>query len=300
MRYATAAAFRAALDDRLKAESQRTGAALPRVRKRVAFELFLRRLIIAAPGRWVLKGAFALDLRLAVPTRPTKDIDLGRDDNTDAAIDDIVAAQQLNLGDYFSFSATRTHAFEDTDEFAAIRFNVRAELAGRTFEQFIVDIAFVDPITWIPEPVTTSNLLAFADIEPVQIPTVPVVQHLAEKVHAYTRRYGETQRASTRPKNLVDILLIATAEPVDAAELRHALERTFQTRGRQPLPAALPKPPDDWRRPYEGLASEVGVARDLRTAFNQAATFLDPVLSKTAQGCWDPRSRAWQTGEGTR
>jgi hypothetical protein len=57
MRYATAAAFRQALDDRLKAEAANTGLGLTRLRKRVAFELFLRRLVEVAPDRWVLKGA---------------------------------------------------------------------------------------------------------------------------------------------------------------------------------------------------------------------------------------------------
>jgi hypothetical protein len=138
VKYATPAAFRAALDQRLKTEGERMGVTSSRLRTRVAFELFLRRLIAVAPGRWVLKGAFALDLRLDVATRPTKDIDLGRDDSVDAAVEDIIAAQQLDLGDFFSFEATRTEAFDETDEFTAIRFHVRAALAGRTFEQFVI------------------------------------------------------------------------------------------------------------------------------------------------------------------
>jgi len=59
MKDATAAAFRTALDQRLKMEAEQTGINLARLRKRVAFELFLRRLVQVAPGRWVLKGAFA-------------------------------------------------------------------------------------------------------------------------------------------------------------------------------------------------------------------------------------------------
>jgi hypothetical protein len=39
MRYATAAAFRQALEDRLKAEASKTGLGIARLRKRVAFEL---------------------------------------------------------------------------------------------------------------------------------------------------------------------------------------------------------------------------------------------------------------------
>jgi hypothetical protein len=126
MKYATPAAFRAARDQRLKTEAERTGIGLARLRKRIAFELFLRRVVKVAPSRWVLKGAFALHLRLDVATRPTNDIDIGRDDDTDAAIEDMTAAQQLDLGDFFSFAATRTSAFDETDEFTAVRFHVRA------------------------------------------------------------------------------------------------------------------------------------------------------------------------------
>lgn len=59
MKYTTPAAFRAALDQQLKAEAERTGLNITRLRKRVAFELFLRRLVAVGPGRWVLKGAFS-------------------------------------------------------------------------------------------------------------------------------------------------------------------------------------------------------------------------------------------------
>ena len=69
MKYTSAAAFRQALEERLKNEAASTGLGLPRLRKRVAFELFLRRLLVVAPDRWVLKGALALDFRLAIATR---------------------------------------------------------------------------------------------------------------------------------------------------------------------------------------------------------------------------------------
>ncbi|HEY2140599.1 MAG TPA: nucleotidyl transferase AbiEii/AbiGii toxin family protein [Solirubrobacteraceae bacterium] len=150
MKYASAVAFRQALEERLKNEALSTGLGLARLRKRVAFELFLRRLLVVAPDRWVLKGALALNFRLAIATRSTKDIDLVRDDDEQAAISDITAAQRLALDDYFTFAATKTDELEDTDEFSAIRFHVTAQLAGRTFEQFLVDIAFSDTISWTP------------------------------------------------------------------------------------------------------------------------------------------------------
>lgn len=122
-----------ALEQRMKTEAERTGFNLTRLRKRVAFELFLRRLKQVAPDRWVLKGALALDFRLGGASRSTKDIDLGRDDDEEAAIEDIAAAQRLRLDDFFTFTASRTDAFDEVDEFQAIRFHVRAELAERVF-----------------------------------------------------------------------------------------------------------------------------------------------------------------------
>jgi predicted nucleotidyltransferase component of viral defense system len=299
MRYATAAAFRTALDERLKAQAAETGLGLNRLRKRVAFELFLRRLVAVAPDRWVLKGALALDLRLRVPARPTKDIDLGRADDEETAIEDITAAQQLALDDFFTFAATRTTAFDGADDFTAIRFHVRAELAGRTFEQFIVDVGFTDPITWTPDTIHTSEFLSFADIEPVAIPAITIPQHLAEKVHAYTRAYGRSGEQSTRPKDLVDILLIAGSEEIDAASLREALERTFTSRKRQALPPSLPPAPESWAAPYRRLAAQVGVEEELASAVEGARTLLDPVLAgEIGGGRWDPATRRW-AGEGT-
>jgi predicted nucleotidyltransferase component of viral defense system len=293
VKYTSAAAFRQALEQRLKNEAAATGLGLARLRKRVAFELFLRRLLVVAPGRWVLKGALALDFRLAATTRSTKDIDLGRDDDENAAIRDITAAQQLALDDFFTFAATRTNDLDDTDEFSAVRFHVTAQLAGRTFEQFLVDIGFSDTISWTPDTIHTSDLLSFAGIEPLALPAIPLPQHLAEKAHAYTRRYGASGQPSTRPKDLVDILLIESSTTIDAGPLRHALESTFAERARQPLPTSLPPPPATWADPYKRLADTVDVENDLTAAFARAAAFLDPVLAGRTNGQWDPKRQEW-------
>jgi len=298
VKHASPVAFRQALDQRLKNEAANTGLGVARLRKRVAFELFLRRLLLVAPDRWVLKGALALDFRLAVATRSTKDIDLGRDDDEQTATRDVAAAQQLAMDDFFTFAAIRTDTLEDTDEFSAVRFHVTAQLAGRTFEQFLLDIGFSDTISWTPDTIHTSELLSFAGIGPLALPAIPIPQHLAEKVHAYTRIYGEYKQPSTRPKDLVDILLIERSVPIQAKELRDALQSTFAERARQPLPTSLPPPPATWAGPYGRLAETVSVESDLSSAFTRASAFLDPVLSGYARGGWDTRRRKWVTQRG--
>jgi predicted nucleotidyltransferase component of viral defense system len=302
MRYATAAAFRQALEQRLKDEATDTGLTLARLRKRVAFELFLRRLLAVAPERWVLKGALALDFRLTTPTRSTKDIDLGRDDDEDAAIRDIAAAQTLALDDYFTFQANRTDELDDDDDqLIAMRFHITAQLAGRIFEQFRLDISLADSLSYEPDIVKSTGLLTFADIPPLALPAIPIPQHLAEKVHAYTRAYGgDTMRPSTRPKDLIDILLIAASTEISARALRKALQHTFHERARQPLPSNLPPPPDAWSDPYKRLAQSVGIETDLCLAHTSAAAFLDPVLDGSADDLWDPHSRVWRQTDSRR
>jgi hypothetical protein len=109
---------------------------------------------------------------------------------------------------------------------------------------------------------------------------------------ARTRR--PSGRDSTRPKDLVDILLIASSERLDAGALRNALESTFGPRGLQPLPASLPPPPPpSWEELYRRLAVEVGIESELDKAFAAAARFFDPILAGRAEGEWDPDQWSW-------
>jgi hypothetical protein len=79
------------------------------LRKNVAFDRLLARLLVVAPDRWVLKGALALDYRLGHRARTTKDIDLVRRDDVAVATMDFLAVQTCDLDDYFTF-AMRTGA----------------------------------------------------------------------------------------------------------------------------------------------------------------------------------------------
>lgn len=69
---------------------------------------------------------------------------------------------------------------------------------------------------------TTSDLLAYADIDPITVPAARLELHVAEKQHAYSRRY-QGSRPSTRVKDLVDLALIAEFFPLDAASLRDTI-----------------------------------------------------------------------------
>lgn len=296
MRYASAPPFRQALETRLSAASRSGGPSLARLRKEVVFDRLLARLVAEAPDRWILKGALALDYRFGVRARTTRDIDLAVDGDEASATADLLAAQAADLDDFFGFVIERTGALDRLVDGAAVRFHVVAELAGRTFDEFVLDVGFDPPAGVEPDRLRGPDLLAFAGIEPVVVRALPLEFGVAEKFHAYTRVYGDRTVASTRVKDLVDLVLIATEAALDGRRLRAALEVTFDRRATHPLPARLPRPPADWRVPFGRMARDIGLAPDLGAGHELAASLVDPVLAgEVVAGTWDPATRGWRT-----
>lgn len=209
MKYATAGAFRTALERRLSTLAHETRVPLVRLRKLVVFDRLMARLLVAAPGRWILKGAVALHFRIGLQFRTTRDMDLGRQDNEEAATVDFLAAQAVDLGDYFIFAIERTGRLDPALEGAVVRYHATASLAGRIFEDITVDVGFGDAVVSDPELVRGPDLLGFAEIPAVQVPALPLEQHVAEKVHAYTRSYAGGN-PSTRVKDLFDLVVISS------------------------------------------------------------------------------------------
>lgn len=284
MKYTTDHAFRTALEARIKTE-QSDSAGISRLRKRVVFERLLARLVAQAPGEWVLKGGFALELRLGNVARSTKDADFEWRIGEDDAVEMLLDAAALDLGDRFTFALER--ADEETDlPGGGQRWRVTATLAGRVFERAVIDIAFAAAPVHAPEEIATSNLLEFAGVAGVQVPTLGIEQHLAEKLHAYTRTYAGG-RGSTRVKDLVDVVVIANTSTIDAARLVEAIAVIFERRAEHPVPRHLPEPPTEWATPWQRLARDVPATDDLVDGYRTAVALFDPVLgAATPAGVW--------------
>lgn len=292
MRYRDAAAFRQALERRLRDQAAGDGTLLARDRKRVVFERFLARLLAAAPGSWMLKGGFAIDLRLPGRARATRDVDIEWHKEEEELLNALIEAAACDAGDFFAFSVERAGSPEDRLG-GSHRFRVTASLGGRPFETFPLDVGIGRESGTESEMLFYTGLLEFAGVGPVSVPTIPLEQQFAEKLHAYTRAY-EGSRRSTRVKDLVDLALISELSSLDAATLRDAVEVTFATRDTHPIPLVLPAPPGDWRTPFLRLAGAVGLRGDLQSSHRAAAALFDPVLKgDVEQGVWDPEARRW-------
>jgi Nucleotidyl transferase AbiEii toxin, Type IV TA system len=282
-----------ALEQRLKTDAGGDGARLARDRKRVVFDRLLARLTATAPDRWLLKGGFALELRLAERARATKDIDLDWQAAEEELLDALLDAAAHDADDFFQFMVERTATPEDQLG-GSHRFRVAASLAGRPFETFLLDVGIRREANVQVEQLITPGLLAFAGIAPVKVAAIPLDLQVAEKLHAYTRIY-ERSRTSTRAKDLVDLALIAELSPLEAAALRGAIEATFARRDTHSVPGRLPTPPGEWQASFRRLADAVGVPPEISDAHADAAALLDPVLGgDVREGAWDPDARRWR------
>ena len=120
------------------------------------------------------------------------------------------------------------------------------------------------------------------------MPTLGIEQHLAEKLHAYTREHAGG-RGSTRVKDLVDVVVIANTSAIDAAKLVEAINVIFNRRAEHAVPARLPEPPAEWAIPWRRLARDVAATDELAAGYSEAVAVFDPMLDGTvAVAMWRP------------
>lgn len=262
--YRTAHDFRNALEEKLKNESRKTGVALQRERKEVAFDALLARLFLYFPKDLLLKGGYALELRLD-NARATKDIDLvlkKSPHGTTGSEEQILRSKlqeavQNDLGDYFEFLIGQSNFNIEAVPYGGFRFPVEARLAGRKFDSFPIDIAisslFLNPI----DKILSKDRLGFAGIKYGPFPAISKEQQFAEKLHAYTlpREIAENSRV----KDLIDMGLLMSDKELKKDILKIAITKVFEHRGTHPVPTGFIEPPSSWNLIFTKLRIETGL-----------------------------------------
>lgn len=279
-KYASATAFRTALEDRLKKLAQLENTDLQRVRRQAAFDRLLCRLFANPNAPWLLKGGYAMELRLKT-ARTTRDIDLAikqlpmpaADWDTNAAnvLESLREAGGLELPDFFTFEFGHARQDLDAAPYGGARFPVDARLAGRSFVKFHLDVSAGDVLGQPYESLSGRDWLEFAGIATMNFPAVSPEEQFAEKLHAYTLpRVG---RENTRVKDLVDLILLIEQTKLDTDRLPQAIRETFHRRKTHEIPADLPSPPTSWSRPFAEMAAECGLEPDIGKHFSVVTQF---------------------------
>jgi len=293
--YASPAAFKQALEQRLRTEVAGDGEALNRRRQLLVFDRFLARVAEVFADAVVLKGRLVLELRLE-RARTTKDIDLRLMGNPETTLASLQAAARLDLHDYLTFEVTpdRDHPEITNDgmQYDGRRFRAVCRLAGKPFGfPFGVDVAFADPILGEPDVIVADDVLKFAGVPPPKLRVYPIETHIAEKLHAYTI---PRPRMNSRVKDLPDLALLASAGQLEAERVRRAIQQTFDHRKTHAAPASLPAPPPAWSEPYKTLAEEDSLPwKNLDDVTSAAKAFLDPLLATSSPSTWSPSTWTW-------
>jgi Nucleotidyl transferase AbiEii toxin, Type IV TA system len=276
--YATAGAFRAALEARLNERARREDVDLSRLRRQVAFDRLLARMFDSSqPIRdgWILKGGYALEMRF-LRARSTKDLDLtvrrreGAVESAASLRERLQVAASVELPDFFVFEIGEVMADLNQAPEGGARFPVDARLDGRTFVKFHVDLGVGDEVLEPLESVEGQDWLGFADISHVVVPALSIEQHWAEKFHAYTRPREAT---NSRVRDLVDLVLILEEDQPSIDRVRQAVTVTFARRTSHSIPEEILPPPAAWATPFAELAEECGLDYTSTTAYERVLDF---------------------------
>lgn len=277
MSYDTPQALRTALEARIRNESAASATSPDRLRRRVIFQRIVTRLQRAEPGRWVLKGGMAMEVRLQDAARLTKDLDLGlRVANVDPGeLRDrlIEALRRDDDGDGFRFAVgVPARMTEDGGGHLTWRLAVEVELAGRRFGAIKLDISPRAYELEATDTVTLPNALDFAGFATVDIEILDVHRHAAEKLHGMLKDFGE--RENSRVRDLADLMLMLDAGLLTAMRLAAVVTDVWAERDAVVPPAAFPQLPLSWPGRYERLAAENGIHPVSFSAAEQRAAAL--------------------------
>ncbi len=282
--YATAGAFRRALEERLKRASLTDQVDPNRLRRQVSFDRLLARLFREDPAPWVLKGGYALELRFKA-ARSTVDIDLtvqrvaasADGDQNQIVREMLQSAADAPLGDWFEFVIGPPAMDLTAAPYGGARYPVEARMDERIFARFHLDAGVGDVVMRPLETIVCRDWLGFAGIESSRVLMIAREQQFAEKIHAYTL---PRNAANSRVKDLVDLALLIGSGGLDKPRMMEALRLTFERRGTHDLPVSLDPPPADWQVPFHVLAEECGLPTDVAAVFAGVQEFVEKVLAQ--------------------
>jgi hypothetical protein len=270
------------------------------VNKRIHLEYFNRFLSrIFSEGTesdWVLKGGTGILARVP-STRSTRDIDLYREGFTlTEALADLIRLATVDLGDHFTFQYAGHTDSIGTDnqpytEGYQVKFDIMIGAASKGSLQ--VDLAVGAGPTG--EVVTTepASALTLPRLASFPYRLYPVVDQIADKVCATMTEYQG--KASSREKDLVDLVVFATTQNLDGTALRVAI--TTEARRRKMGPFDHFTVPAMWGPGYAKLAKPVPYCADyagVDLAAALVARLIDPALAGDADGMvWSQAELAW-------
>ena len=217
------------------------------------------------------KGGAAIEMRMrqlrragqpgepAIRPRATKDLDAtyrGVMEDVEAAVRAALATPRHN----FAFRVE----IETPDAPHMRRFRIRiayqeqrlGRLVEQPFTNVKLEVSIYEGTPLPPEMVPAFSLKPFGLDGPEELPCIPLIKQIAQKLHAVTEPPADG-KTNDRFRDLLDIVMLSAIVP-PSAELRGVCEETFHIRQQHGWPPEIVTYPH-WIEPMERHAEDMGL-----------------------------------------
>jgi hypothetical protein len=205
---------------------------------------------------FLVKGGAAIELRLGLLARATRDLDIGLCAPVAELLSVFDRALSVGFND-FQFRRKGAARVIGNDVFGL---EVAVDYLGRPWATIPVDLgpATQDAQT---ESVPPISLRELGLTEPRGVPCPAIAEQVAQKVHALSEPYTEG-RTNPRARDILDILLLVQRANVEFSAVRVSCERIFAERATHPWPIFNFVFPLDWTVTLGNLARDAGYETD--------------------------------------
>lgn len=284
-----------------RAQAREHGVDAQGLQRRLVYSRFLARVFADPDSPWVLKGGTATLVR--VPTgRTTKDVDLlSQARDLPAAVADLRRPAAVDLGDHFRFvPVSERESIGGTGQPHVTTRRVAVDAfcgTRRALPSFGVDVVVGSLMTGVPDE-SVDDQIPLRGLTPPVVRLYPLVDHIADKLCATMTTYASG--ASSRERDLVDLVVFALCQDVDGAALTTAIHGEWTNRELAGPPRFAP--PAAWRSRFAALARKTPACTIVTfdEAVELVTRFVTPPLDRSAGHLrWTAADRSWRPLSGT-
>lgn len=267
---------RRALERRITNAAKERGTTAARLRRLVGFAVLCETLSEAVARGIIpvffIKGGVAVELRLGLLARATRDLDIGLCAPPSELLPLLDSALDVGFGDFGLRRRGEARALEN----GAVALDIAVVYLGRPWATVDVDLASAT-LDWETDSVPPIALAELGLASPRSVPCLAIPAQIAQKIHALTEPEPRG-RPNPRARDVLDVLLLVQLVETDDAAVRAACERVFAERAGRAWPISSFAFPAAWHGILTELAREVHYDTDdtsvIERRFNSYLTSL--------------------------
>lgn len=227
----------------------------------------------AGASAFIIKGGVALELRLQLRARATRDFDAMFREQFGEMLEVLDAALREPYGD---FRLTRRGDIRDLAG-KAKRMEIQVLYRDKPWAKVQMEVSAGDGLPIEAECVPATDLSELGLDGPEYIHCLATRFQIAQKIHAVTAPPPEG-RQNDRYRDLVDLWLLRELG-TDLVLVRQACEDVFRARAMHAWPPDV-YVPDQWADPFGRLAGEVGLpTTDVNEAADALRAYIDGIAA---------------------